>query len=350
MKTELIEITKTSIPIKETTWSPFCAPACTLTIEQLGIVLASVSRFPQWSWRLRQTTVLMAPARRVWHLIELTEGTVGWNWHGLVLMRSWHEGPQAISRQAWENHSWHSLAPPCCVYCEVHAPVESEQKVRSPQQRFVPACATFGYFDIFLCVAWKPDLTRPASGLDGYVSHWQPLLRITALIRWPRPSFLGSSPGHSFLFPPAVHIHHIVLRHLVAVWQEEQSAPPTPNYQPLDATQIGKKETGSGRPKGVANRVFISHRFNNTCRRQIIVPQWRRLQICCYPQDVCQQVGLHAARCRGALRRQRVKIVHVKMCLEKRWCNHCASGASLVFGLSSGGGGGGGIEVSKYQH
>lgn len=137
------------------------------------------------------------------------------------------------------------------------------------------------------------------------------LLRITAFIRWPWPSFAGSSLGHGFLFLPAVHVHHSVVRHLVAAWQEEQSALRAPNYQ-LGLMRHRLEKRGERREaKGVENRGFISRRINNTCRRCIIL-QWRRhSQINCYPGVVCQQVDQRAARCRGALRRQRVKIVYV---------------------------------------
>lgn len=163
---------------------------------------------------------------------------------------------------------------------------------------------------LLVSTAWLSS-AQCACGLDGYVSHSQPLLRITAFIRWPWPSFAGSSLGHGFLFLPAVHVHHSVVRHLVAAWQEEQSALRAPNYQ-LGSMRHRLEKRGERREaKGVENRGFISRRINNTCRRCIIL-QWRRhSQINCYPGVVCQQVDQRAARCRGALRRQRVKIVYV---------------------------------------
>lgn len=123
--------------------------------------------------------------------------------------------------------------------------------------------------------------------------------------------FPGSSPGHGFLFLPAVHVHDSVVRHLVAAWQEEQSAPRAPNYQ-LGSMRHRLEKRGERREAtGVENRGFISRRVNNTCWHRIILQRRRHSQMNCYPGVVCQQVDQRAARCRGALRRQRVKIVYV---------------------------------------
>lgn len=113
--------------------------------------------------------------------------------------------PQAISSQARENLSWHSLVLPHRVRCRVQAAAESKQKVQSPRRHFVPACALFWYFTMFLCVACEHGLAQLSSaqhacGLDGYASapdrylHQMARAVIPGLVHWPRLSFSACSP------------------------------------------------------------------------------------------------------------------------------------------------------------
>lgn len=89
---------------------------------------------------------------------------------------------------------------PYRVRCHVHVAVESEQKVQSPRRRFVPCLGILSCFCVLLVsTAWLSS-AQCACDLDGYVSHSQPLLRITAFIRWPWPSFLARPLTTVFFF------------------------------------------------------------------------------------------------------------------------------------------------------
>lgn len=92
---------------------------------------------------------------------------------------------------------------PYPVRCHVHVAVESKLRFNPLDDvlcRLVPCSGILPCFCVLLVsTAWLSS-AQCACGLDGYVSHSQPLLRITAFIRWPWPSFLARPLATVFFF------------------------------------------------------------------------------------------------------------------------------------------------------
>lgn len=205
-----------SLPIISSLYtSSSCAPTCNLRLEQLGLVLPCASFFTLLSWQLRQTTVLMALAPRVWHLIELTEGTVGWHQPGLVLMRSWQGGRRPLVVKH-EKITPGILRPfPTASVAVCTQPWKASRRSNPLDDvlcLLVPCSGILTYFCVLL--AWLSSACE---------WPWWICLTLTAFApnHCPRQMALAIFPGlvpWTQLFLSACSAHHIVVRHLVAVW------------------------------------------------------------------------------------------------------------------------------------